>query len=427
MLQRTQAPHIFSPIEFEFNLQPLKTRQLDNGISLHYISDNIEPVLQLELVFPAGQWFESQNGIAQATAALLKSGTSTMTSFQINAAFEQYGASIKAGAGSDWTSITVSCLTKHLSKVLPLVSDLLTDTQYPQSEIDLYIQNAKQRLSVQLKKGDFIANRKIDEYLFGIKHPYGKYMQYHDYDAITQDALLHHLKTFYSASNCCLFLAGTFDDNDVQRINTYLGSTIWNQTVIQPAPIYTLHPETVKKHRIVNDAESVQGAIRIASDFPEKTHPDFTPMIVLNTLFGGYFGSRLMSNIREDKGYTYGIHSFMYNNKYNGVYMISTEAGKDVCEAAIHEIYAEMELLKTELVSDEELTLVKNYLLGNILGDLDGSFQIIQRWKNLMLNGFTEDRFKNNIQTYKTVNAEKLMELAQKYYNPELFYELVVY
>ena len=150
MLQRSQAPHIYSPVEFDYNLQPLKTSMLDNGIPLYSISDNIEPVMQLEMVFPAGQWYESQNGIAQATAVLIKSGTSRMNSFQINEAFEQYGASVKAGAGSDWASVTVSCLTKHLSNVLPVVTELLTDTIFPQSEIDIYIQNAKERLSVQL-------------------------------------------------------------------------------------------------------------------------------------------------------------------------------------------------------------------------------------------------------------------------------------
>ena len=183
---------------------------------------------------------------------------------------------------------------------------------------------------------------------------------------------------------------------------------------------------TDKKYRVSNDPNGVQGAIRLLRPFPEKQHPDFTPMIVLNTVFGGYFGSRLMSNIREDKGYTYGIHSYLYNNLHHGGYLITTEAGKDVCEATLEEIYKEMDLLKNEKVSDEELMLVKNYLLGTILGDLDGAFQIIQRWKNLILNGFTEERFNSNISIYKSITADDLQALAQKYLNKEDFYELIV-
>ncbi len=427
MLDRNIPPPIYSPTEFDFKLQSLSTHLLDNGIPLYYISDDIEPVIQLELVFEAGLWYESQKGIAQATAALIKSGTSTKTAFEINQCVEQYGASLKAAAGSDRASIQISCLTKHLAHILPLVAEIIQDTQFPQSELDIYIQNAKQRLSVQLRKGDFIANRKIDEYLFGFQHPYGRYMLSDDYDSITVQQLKQHLHHYYTSKTCQLFLAGSFDQSAIELINHYLGNITWNSQLLQEEKHHNTEATPEKKFRIINDEKSVQGAIRLASHFPEKHHPDFPYMIMLNTVFGGYFGSRLMSNIREDKGYTYGIHSYMYNHRYLGAYLISTEAGRDVCEATLEEVYNEMKRLREEPIPNEELQLVKNYLLGNILGDLDGSFQIIQRWKNLLLNGFGEERFYSNIETYKQVESEKLMEMANTYLHPELFYELIVY
>jgi len=149
-------------------------------------------------------------------------------------------------------------------------------------------------------------------------------------------------------------------------------------------------------------------------------------VMVLNTVFGGFFGSRLMSNIREDKGYTYGIHSYVQNHIHQSAWMISTDAGKDVCEATIEEVYKEMKLLREDLVDDEELLLVRNYLIGTILGDLDGPFQIMGRWKNLVLNNLTDDYFYRSIETIKTISAEELRELAKKYLNPEQFYEIVV-
>ena len=425
MINRKIAPQIFSPVEFEYKLPECSTKVLDNGIPLYFVNDCIEPVIQIELVFPAGLWYESKKLIAQATTGLIKSGTSTKTSLQINETFEQYGASVKAGAGNDWASFSVSCMTRHIDKMLPLMAELITDTVFPQNEIDIYIQNAKQRLAVQLKKSDFIANRHIDRYLFGASHPYGKYAEIPDYDAITQSDLKQYLIQQFNSKDCKIFMAGQFSDIEVNMVNEYFGKTSWNEQVTTD-PQYLKQAATEKKYRITNDPDGVQGSIRLLSSFPEKQHPDFTPMIILNTIFGGYFGSRLMSNIREEKGYTYGIHSYMYNNLHDGAYMITTEAGKDVCEAAIEEIYKEMEILKTELVSEEELILVKNYLLGTILGDLDGAFQIIQRWKNLILNGFTAERFYDNITIYKNVSAEELQVLAKKYLNKEDFYELVV-
>jgi hypothetical protein len=170
----------------------------------------------------------------------------------------------------------------------------------------------------------------------------------------------------------------------------------------------------------------VQGAIRVGRLFPNRHHPDYTPMVVLNTLFGGYFGSRLMSNIREDKGYTYGIYSSVTPEVNGGSLVIHTETGREVIDHAIKEICREMELLCAEEAPEDELLLVKNYLLGGLIADLDGPFSILQRWRMLILNGFTEDYFNNNIRIYKSISSKELLQLAQKYFNPKDFYEIVV-
>jgi predicted Zn-dependent peptidase len=185
-------------------------------------------------------------------------------------------------------------------------------------------------------------------------------------------------------------------------------------------------PASEKKYRIQNDENGVQGAIRIARHFPNRHHPDFMKVMVLNTVFGGFFGSRLMSNIREDKGYTYGIHSYVQNHIHDSAWLISTDAGKDVCEATIEEVYKEMKLLREDLIDDEEMLLVRNFLIGTLLGDLDGPFHIMGRWKNIILNNLDGDYFYKSIETIKTISAEELRELAKKYLNPEQFYEIVV-
>jgi predicted Zn-dependent peptidase len=148
--------------------------------------------------------------------------------------------------------------------------------------------------------------------------------------------------------------------------------------------------------------------------------------MVLNNIFGGYFGSRLMSNIREDKGYTYGIHSYIQDHLQQSAWVISTEAGKDVCQATIDEVYKEMKRLKDEPVGEKELQLVRNYMMGIILGDLDGPFHIIARWKSYILNEIDENYFYKAIETIRTVSAEELQQLANKYLNQDEFYELVV-
>nr|HQV05923.1 insulinase family protein [Chitinophagaceae bacterium] len=181
-----------------------------------------------------------------------------------------------------------------------------------------------------------------------------------------------------------------------------------------------------KKSKIINDPNGIQSSIKIARLFPTKRHPDYAKAYLLNTILGGYFGSRLMMNIREDKGYTYGIYSMFANLRQQSAWIISTEAGKEVSDATIAETYKEMKRLREEPVSNDELNLVRNFIMGLLLGYLNGSFNIIMRWKDMILHHLDESHFYQLVQTIQTVTAEELQELAQKYLQPEDFYELVV-
>jgi zinc protease len=308
---------------------------------------------------------------------------------------------------------------------LPLIAEVVTDAVFPQEELDTYKQNQKQRLTVNLKKSDFVANRLIDEYLFGIDHPYGKYTSAEDYDKLQRDQLLAFYQQYYLHGKCMMFVAGKLPADLEYQLNKNFGSLPFNQKELPVITHDTIH-EKQKKHHIINDENGVQGAIRIARNMPNRHHVDFPKVQVLNNIFGGYFGSRLMDNIREDKGYTYGIHSYLQNHLEQSAWMVSTEAGKDVCEATIAEVYKEMALLRDETIDEEELHLVRNFMVGSILGDLDGPFQVIARWKNYVLNGLTEDYFYNSLKIVKTISAEELQELAKKYLQPEDFYELLV-
>ena len=207
-------------------------------------------------------------------------------------------------------------------------------------------------------------------------------------------------------------------------LNQAFGDLNLNQRL--PTINHKREPALQKKYRVDLDEKGVQGAIRIAQPFPNRHHPDFKKVMVLNTLFGGYFGSRLMSNIREEKGYTYGISSYIQNHIKESAWVISTEAGKKVCEATIEEVYKEMELLRNETVDEEELLLVKNYLMGLNLGYVDGPFHAISRWKSLILNDLDQNFFYDSINTIKTVTSEELQQLSNKYLIPENFYELIV-
>lgn len=423
MPDRKQAPVIVDAVDFDLRLKQAEKIVLNNGVEVYAVNAGAEEVMSVEWVFYAGNWFEDKNLVAATSNFLLRNGTSSKTAFQLNEHFEYYGAYLNRACYSETATITLHCLNKHIQELLPVVRELITDSLMPQEELDTYRQNMMQRLKVNLKKSDFVASRLIDAYVYGEQHPYGKYTRLEDFDTLNREELIAFYKQYYQQGKFVMFIAGRLPSGWQEQINHYFGDLPNNGGDMNNI---SKDPLAEKKSRIINDAEGVQGSIRMARPFYNRHHPDFVKAMVLNTLFGGFFGSRLMSNIREDKGYTYGIHSFLQNHIHDSAWVISTEAGKDVCEATIEEVYKEMKILREELVDEEELLLVRNYMMGSILGDLDGPFQIMARWKNIVLNNLTDQYFYDSIQTIKTISAAELQALAQQYLRPEDFYELVV-
>ena len=425
MLDRKIIPTIEEAVHFDLQLKNCDRFTLDNKVPVYAMNAGAQDVVMVEWVFDAGNWYDKQPMVAATTNFLIKNGTTSKTAYQINDFFEFHGAYLNRSCYNETASITLHCLSKHLEILLPVVREIIETSIFPEEELAIYIQNQKQRLSVNLQKCDFIANRLIDEYLFGINHPYGTYSDAKDYDALNTDLLKAFYKQYYLNGSCKIFVAGKMPTGYESMLNKAFGTL----PLHADTPVVVEHPIVIaaqKKVEIINDENGVQGAIRMARPFPNRHHPDFQKAHVLNTLFGGFFGSRLMSNIREDKGYTYGIHSYFQNHVHASAWMISTEAGRDVCAATITEVIKEMELLRNELVDMEELNLVRNYMIGSLLGDLDGPFQLIGRWKNYVLNGLDENYFYKSIETIKSVTPQELQRLANTYLQPDDFYELVV-
>ena len=425
VLNRKVAPRIHQPVEFDVKLKPYEYYELDNKTPVYAIQAGEQEVMQMELVFFAGNWYEQQNIVAATTNFLIKNGTRQRSAFDINEQIDFYGAHFNRTCGNETATLTLHCLSKHIQDLLPIVGELLTESIFPEEELDIYKQNQKQRLQVSLKKCDFVANRLIDEKLFGFAHPYGTYTSAAAYDDLQREQLLSFYKQFYTEGKCLIFIAGKLPANMAELLNKTFGSLPFNGKPL-PQVKHQILPAEQKIFNIKNDNKGVQAAIRLARPFPNRQHADFPKMQILNNIFGGYFGSRLMSNIREDKGYTYGIHSFLENHVQTSALSISSEVGRDVAEATIKEVIYEMEKLRNEPVDKEELDLVRNYMIGTILGHIDGPFQIINRWKTYIMQNLGEDYFDKTLDIIRHISAGELQALANTYLQPDDFYQLTV-
>ncbi|MNR03395.1 Peptidase M16 inactive domain protein [compost metagenome] len=218
-------------------------------------------------------------------------------------------------------------------------------------------------------------------------------------------------------------VSGKFDTAGFNLLDSSFGYDWEKSEVVKNSFSFSV---TDKQFVYKEKPEALQSAIRIGQLAINRKHKDFSGLQILNTVLGGYFGSRLMANIREDKGYTYGIGSGISSLQQAGYLFISTEVGADVCGAALTEIYKEIDLLKTTLIGEDELNLVRNYMLGSMLGSLENVFSHADKFKNIYFSGLDYDYYSRYIETVKTITAEELLALANKYFTTESFTEVVI-
>jgi len=421
MLNRTLAPESKLVDEISF-IEPLK-QVLDNGIQVFTINAGKQELVRIEFIFENVNWNASRPLDAIAASHLINNGTSTLSAKEIADKVDYYGAFLQTEYGADQTCVKLYTLNKHLNSVLPILRSILNDSIFPEQELAIFIQNQKQSLQVSLQKNDFLARKHFANALFD-DTPYGSNIQPSHYDAIKRADLLEYFKAAYKAENCTIFVAGKFEEAEFNILNNIIGKE-WNNSGSSTANKFEF-AAVHKGEILVERPEAIQSAIRMGSLAITRKHPDFPGFQVLNCLLGGYFGSRLMANIREDKGYTYGIGSAVASLKDAGYFFIATEVGAEVCNSALTEIEKEISILKDELVSDGELGLVRNYMLGAMLGSLENAFSHADKFKNVYFSGLDYSYYENYIKTVKTITAADLKDLANKYLNTDDFTKVVV-
>jgi zinc protease len=421
-LDRKKAPkfHQVNTIEF---LDPIKTT-LDNGIELHYINGGSQEILKIDFIFNAGNWHQKKALIASTTSQLIKEGTKKYSAFEISEGIDKYGAFFEVENSYDTTTLTLYTLTKHLDSVLPYVKEVILHPAFSKKEFEIYKNNAIERFKINLEKVSFVARKDFMSNLFGEDHPYGTNVNFNDYENLNLADVINFYNDNYNLGNCRILVSGNVNQPTIESLNTFFGNEKIEQnlTKVKEAHINTKNtfPTYIKKEN------ALQSAIRIGRIIPNKLHKDYFGLQILNTVLGGYFGSRLMNNIREDKGYTYGIGSGIISLKNAGYFFISTEVGSNVTSAALTEIYKEIELIKTEEISTTELELVKNYMLGQLLKSCDGPFNMASLFDSVNEFGLDYNFYNNYINTIKEITPKILLDLGAKYFNKSDLNEIVV-
>ena len=420
MIDRTQIPSI-KEIQ-KADIIRASEFQLKNNTPVYYVKAGTQELVKIELLFPAGMWQQPLPLSGSAASSMLQEGTSRHSAKAIAEMTDYYGAFLSTEITHDFASVCIHSLNKYLPDVLPIIEEIISDSVFPEEEWSVYLQNKKQSFIINNEKVSFVSRKKFAELLFGNNHPYGYSVSADDFDKLKREAAFNFYRQSYTAKDAIIMASGNVTDDVLKMLEKHFGN-LNSETRSSKSEIEKT--ETAKGEYYIEKEGAIQSALRLGKILFTKPHEDYLGMLILNTVFGGYFGSRLMANIREDKGYTYGIGSAVVSFTHGGYFTISTEVGAEVTKDALKEIYFELNKIQTELIPESELALVRNYMLGTFLRSIDGPFALADRFKGIHFHGLGYDYYDRYVETIKSITPKQLCDLANKYLNKEEMIELV--
>lgn len=419
-VHRTIQPPRF-PIDTKI-IVPAELVILKNGASLFLIEAGTEDVMRIEFIFRAGMAEEYLPLLATSANMMLAEGSGKYNAVELNSIMDFYGIFMNLSAEKDTAGLTIYFLNRHIEKALELSSEMLFNPVFPSRELNILMKKRLSWYRISRHKVQNLAMEQFLESVFGPHHPYGRKVSEKDFDGISPPLLKDFHAKFYRPEKMTAIVSGRINEKTVDLFEKYFGG-------LSTGNIYAEDPRNVLKgsneRKIhIERKEALQTSCRIGSPTINKRNPDYPGLKFVNVILGGYFGSRLMKNLREDKGFTYGIHSSVSSLDLSGFKVISTEFSKEHRNKAIDEIYREIRHLQKEPVPACELEVVRSYMAGEMVRLFDGPFAIAESFKSVWEFGLDYNYFIRMTDTIKSITPEEILVLARTYYNVDDLYEI---
>lgn len=406
-------PTAVTPIDFpEFT-----EATLDNGARVIVVENHEQPVVSINLRIRSGSTAEpgALIGLADMTAGLLDKGTTTRDARRIAETIDFVGGSLGAGAGEDWTSVSVTVLTEFVDTALALLSDVVMNPTFPSDELENLRRRSLTALQLQKAQPAALAQRRFDGLVYG-SHPYGRNETEASIRAIQRMNLLGFHREHFRPNNALFVVAGDVDPTQiVARLNRAFAA--WQQGTVPTRPAAQAPTHTQRRLEFVHKPGSVQGVFRIGHLMPSATEADWPALDVAMQILGGSTGW-LFEVLRERKGWTYGAYASANEKQGPGVFTASAEVRNEVADSALAEMLTLIERLRDEPVSDADLRMAKEFIAGSFPRSIETSQQVANQIATEILLG----RGAGYVEEYRArvaaVTAADVQRVAQQYLNP---------
>jgi zinc protease len=406
-MNRTIAPS-YSQAE-ELQLVFPEKIQLTDHVELYWFKDVKDDSVKLDIEWSAGSKYQSKKLVASFTNKMLLAGSDELKARDISEEIDFYGGYSQLEIDKDHSAMVLYGLRDNFSDIFAVVEKAFDQVQFPEAEFKKEVQISLDKFKIDSKKVKVQCRRAFTKNIFGDGSKYSHVAEASDFSDLNRTDLQTYFEEHYAKAPV-IFLTGNVEHSFIEQLKNWA-----SRFNAKPA---NFEPQSFSQQmgRVeVPQKDALQSAIRIGRLMFDKNHPDYFKFQLLNTILGGYFGSRLMANIREDKGYTYGIGSGLSVLEEAGYFFVTAEVGADVKEDAIKEVFFEFDRLKNDLIPEEELTKVKNYMLGEFLRQADGPIALMEIYKNIYFNKLKTSYYNDFIAAIHAATAEELKDLANKY------------
>ncbi len=415
---RTSPPEPLEPIAFDL-AKPFKTT-LTNGLKVVVFEDGRLPLASFRLAFYSGDAADPEDsvGVTSAAATLMTEGTENYSSKQLAETIERLGASLHVSSSDDFVIMASSSLSFYTEDMIELMAEVLMRPSFPESEVDLYRRNTVEHLKFQRSQSPFLAAEQVGRLAYGA-HPYGRVSPTkEDVEKLTRDALTEFHKRTFVPQNAVLIAAGDLDRDELLRsLETHFG--MWSGEHSADVPEPKTPTRSGRTLAIVDRPGSAQSNIVIANRAIKRTDPDFFPVLVMNQILGAGASSRVFMNLREEKGYTYGAYTRFDSKLLAGTFEATAEVRTQVTGDSLKEFFHELNRIRTERVSDEELADAVSYLVGVFplrAETQEGRMNLIVNQQLYRLPDDYLETYRDNI---AAVTADDVKRVAEKYIRPD--------
>lgn len=418
MPDRTVAPPFVKDASFTL-INPDVT-DLSNGIRVFFVPGGSQEVMKIEFVFAAGRWHESKTAAAYFTSHLLPKGTKHKSSFDIARIFDQFGAHLEISPGLDFVSVSLYTLNKNFAPVLDLLIEVLSEPAFPKKEFNqtksVFIQNLK----VNNEKTSYVASQAFRKNLYGNDHPYGVEVEEKDVESLGTDDFKSHFRNFLHSAR--VFVSGKIEAANRELMLKGFQKLAHGKAPVQRVPAIVAGPTD----EYVRKKESVQSSVRMGKRSVLRSDPDYVSVLFITHILGGYFGSRLMKNIREEKGLTYGISASIHALKNDSYLVIGADVNKENTTLTFDEIRKELKNLRSESISKDELETTRNHFIGSLQSEITTPFAHAEKIKTIALFNLQKDHYQKMIRRIDAITPEEILNLSETYFHEDSLIQVAV-